>query len=69
MTTSRNLSNRGKDFVSVKDFGATGDGSTDDTLAVQAAITYAVIVSANTVYFPAGFSRDWRWFHGHVSAR
>lgn len=54
MTTSRNLSNRGKDFVSVKDFGATGDGVTDDTVAVQAAITYAVIVSANTVYFPAG---------------
>jgi len=54
MTTSRNLSNRGKDFVSVRDFGATGDGSTDDTTAIQAAITYAVLVSANTVYFPAG---------------
>ena len=40
-----------RDTVSVKDFGAVGDGTTDDTAAIQAAIT----ASANkSVYFPSG---------------
>lgn len=47
--------------VNVKDFGATGDGVTDDTAAIQAAVTFA---KANTtingqyagiqIYFPNG---------------
>ena len=37
--------------INVKWFGATGDGTTPDTLAVQAAITAA---GNGTVYFPAG---------------
>jgi hypothetical protein len=37
------------DFISVKDFGATGDGVTDDTAAISLAIT-----SNRTVHFPAG---------------
>ena len=40
MTTTRNLSNRSADFVSVRDFGAVGDGITDDTAAFQAAVNY-----------------------------
>ena len=46
--------------VSVKDFGAKGDGTTDDTAAIQAAIDYAetkvisTFRSGATVYFPAG---------------
>jgi hypothetical protein len=42
-----------RETVSVKDFGATGDGSTDDTTAISNAITY-VSTNGGAVYFPAG---------------
>ena len=38
-----------RETVSVKDFGATGNGTTDDTAAVVAALA-----ASNAVYFPAG---------------
>lgn len=37
--------------ISVKDFGATGDGTTDDTVAFQNALTAA---TGKTLYVPAG---------------
>jgi hypothetical protein len=37
--------------VNVLDYGATGDGTTDDTTAIQAAI---VAAAGKTLYFPAG---------------
>lgn len=40
------------DAVSVRDFGAVGDGTVDDTLAIQAALT-----AARTVRVPAGTYR------------
>lgn len=43
-------------FVSVKDFGAVGDGQTDDTAAIQTAIN-TVAAAGQTLYFPAGTYR------------
>lgn len=50
---SKALKNKVKlnDVVSVRDFGAVGDGVTDDTVAIQAALTAA---AGKSVYFPAG---------------
>ena len=39
-----------RQIVSVKDFGATGDGTTDDTAFISAALNSG----ATTVYFPSG---------------
>lgn len=49
---SRTVAAKLSDTVSVKDFGATGNGTTDDTAAIQQAIADAA--TCQTVYFPAG---------------
>jgi len=44
-----------RDTVSVKDFGAVGDGVADDTAAIQAAVdAMAALPAGGTVYLPAG---------------
>ena len=44
-----------RETISVKDFGAVGNGSADDTVAVQAAFTAANGATfSKTVFFPAG---------------
>lgn len=50
-TTARSLANRFADVVNVKDFGAKGDGVTDDTAAIQATMMAS---AGKTVYFPSG---------------
>jgi hypothetical protein len=52
---SRNRQNAryAEDVVNVKDFGAVGDGVTDDNQAISDAIAYAESVNGS-VYFPAG---------------
>jgi hypothetical protein len=51
--------------VNVLDYGAVGNGTTDDTAAIQAAIDYVYSAGGGTVYFPPGtyrvttISRNW----------
>lgn len=49
--SNRTVESKLRDILSVKDFGAVGDGTTDDTAAIQAAVT------ASSVFFPAGTYR------------
>lgn len=48
---ARTMQDKGREVVSVKDFGAVGDGVADDTAEIQAAITAA---AGQTLYFPEG---------------
>jgi hypothetical protein len=49
--TARTLTSRFGDVVNVKDYGAKGDGTVDDTAAIQAAIDDNINA---TIFFPTG---------------
>jgi len=54
-TAPRNLQDRFADVVNAKDFGAVGDGVTDDTAAIQAAISHwNGLPIKKALYFPSG---------------
>ena len=61
LLTPANLNNKGfgTPFFNVKDalYGATGDNSTNDTAAVQAAITACIAAGGGIVFFPDGTFR------------
>lgn len=50
----RTVESKLKDVVSVKDFGAVGNGVADDTAAIQAAIASVSAAGRGTVFLPAG---------------
>lgn len=53
-SVSTNVEDKLAQTVSVKDFGAVGDGVTDDTVAIQAAVDAVFNTGGGTVYFPTG---------------
>jgi hypothetical protein len=60
-SVTRTVANRLDDTLSVKNFGAVGDGVTDDTAAIQAALDAAAALTLNgigkSVYVPSGTYR------------
>src|SRR5215471_7828504 len=51
---ARTMPNRLNDIINVKDWGAVGDNSHDDTTNIQNAINYCITNGGGIVYFPAG---------------
>lgn len=52
--TDTNAVHKGDLLYNVKDYGATGDGSTNDAPSIQSAISAATSGNGGTVYFPKG---------------
>jgi len=53
-TASYALNAKSNNVYNVKDYGAVGDGTTNDTTAIQTAINAVKVAGFGTVYFPDG---------------
>jgi len=53
-SVTRTVQDKFREWVSVKDFGAVGDGATVDTAAIQSAIDAVAAAGGGTVFFPEG---------------
>lgn len=53
-SVQRTILSKLSDTVSVKDFGAVGDGVTDDTASISAAIAHLVSLGGGCLYMPRG---------------
>ena len=62
-TVPRDLAERFSDVVNVKDFGAKGDGVTDDTAALVAARNHINANKGGVLYFP--YTKDAYTFTNH----
>ncbi len=51
-TTARTMADRFADVIHVEDYGAVGDGSTNDIVAIQAALAVAPVAAAGTAPEP-----------------
>ena len=52
--TARTMPDRLNEIKNVKDFGALGDGVTDDTAAIQAAVNWNSGANRGVIFFPPG---------------
>jgi hypothetical protein len=59
--TARTQHDKNADFVTVKDFGAVGDGVADDAPAVQLAVADAILKKTNRIFFPFDRGETYRF--------
>jgi polygalacturonase len=65
-SVNRTMTSKFQDTVSVKDFGATGDGTTNDTTAITLGITLATLNSIQ-VYASAATALTFQAFGSEIS--
>lgn len=52
--TARTMQDKAREIISVKDYGAVGDGATNDAPAFNAAVAYLASLGGGTIHIPRG---------------